>query len=94
MRIASLTMLCLFLALIPAPAQTTLYSNGPINGTIDAWTINFGYVVSDTFDLSAASTITGFDLGVWEFPGDKALTVGWSITSSEFGGASYGSGTR
>ena len=45
-RIASLTILCLALAAIPALAD---YNNGPINGTTDAWTINFGYVVSDTF---------------------------------------------
>src|ERR1017187_656925 len=69
MRIASLVVLCLALAVIPASAQT-LYSNGPINGTTDAWTINFGYIVSDSFALGTASTVTGFDFGVWEFPGD------------------------
>ena len=47
MRIASLTILCLALAAIPAWADT--YDNGPINGTTDAWTINFGYIVSDTY---------------------------------------------
>ena len=31
---------------------TTLYSNGPYNGTADAWTINFGFSVSDSFTLS------------------------------------------
>ena len=35
--------LCLALAAVPASAQD-LYDNGPINGTIDAWTINFGYL--------------------------------------------------
>ena len=52
MRIASLVILCLCLAAIPALADS--YNNGPINGTTDAWTINFGYVVSDslfTFEL-------------------------------------------
>jgi len=39
-----------------------LYDNGPINGNVDAWTINFGFVMSDPFTLlnnsapSAAST--------------------------------------
>ena len=48
MRIAALTILCLALASVPAFAQWS-YDNGPINGTTDAWTINFGYIVSDTF---------------------------------------------
>jgi PEP-CTERM motif len=80
-RIASLTILCLALAAIPAWAD---YENGPINGTTDAWTINFGYVVSDTF-LTANSDrmVTGFSIGVWEFPGDTMTGVDWSITDSE-----------
>ena len=45
LRIASLTVLCLALGVIPASAQV-LYDNGPLNGSTDAWTINFGYVVS------------------------------------------------
>ena len=31
------------------PQDGVIYENGPVNGTTDAWTINFGYVVSDTF---------------------------------------------
>ena len=91
LRIASLTLLCLALAVIPASAQV-LYDNGPANGSVDAWTVNFGYVVSDTFTVGA-STVGGFDFTVWAYPGDTALTVDWSITSAEFGGTSYGSGT-
>src|ERR1700690_4431863 len=94
--IASLT-LCLALAVIPASAQQVLYSNGSINGNTDAWTINFGYVVSDSFGVPSgwggSSTVTGFDFGVWEFPGDTMSSVDWSITSDEFGGTTYGSGT-
>ena len=93
LRIASLTLLCLALvAVIPASAQI-LYKNGNLNGTVDAWTINFGYTVSDTFSLSSNSTVGSFYLDVWEFPGDTVLTVDWSITSQEFGGTTYGSGT-
>ncbi|MGA2905419.1 MAG: hypothetical protein ABSD98_16450, partial [Candidatus Korobacteraceae bacterium] len=29
-----------------------IYNNGPINGTTDARTINFGYVVSDSFTVT------------------------------------------
>ncbi len=88
MRIAALTVLCLALAAIPAVAQ---YDNGPINGTTDAWTINFGYIVSDTF--TAGSSTTGFSFGVWEFPGDVMSSVDWSITTGENGGNTIGSGT-
>ncbi len=84
MRIASLTILCLALAVIPAVADTA-YENGPINGTTDAWTINFGYVVSDTFTLSQSYQTFSVDAGVWEFPGDTVLTVDWSITQTENG---------
>jgi PEP-CTERM motif-containing protein len=91
MRIASLTILCLALAAVPAFAD---YSNGAINGTTDAWTINFGYIVSDTFVTGANDTaVTGFMFGTWEFPGDVLSSVDWSITSAENGGTVYGSGT-
>jgi hypothetical protein len=89
--IAWLAILCLALAAIPAWAQWT-YDNGPINGTTDAWTINFGYVVSDTFNTSYGP-VTGFSFGVWEFPGDVMSSVDWSVTSGENGGTVYGSGT-
>jgi PEP-CTERM motif len=89
LRIAALTVICLALAAIPAWAS---YDNGPINGTTDAWTINFGYVVSDSYK-SDGSTVTGFSFGVWEFPGDTMSSVDWSITSGENSGTVFGSGT-
>src|SRR5271165_3196510 len=58
-RIALLTISCLALAVGPAVAQNWLYDNGGINGTTDAWTINGGYVVSDTF-YEAGGTINFF----------------------------------
>jgi hypothetical protein len=69
------------------------YDNGPINGTTDAWTINFGYVVSDTFQTAANGTLTSFSFGVWEFPGDTLTSVDYSVTSGENSGSVYGSGT-
>src|SRR5208282_289097 len=89
MRIAALTVLCLALAVIPAMADV---NNGPINGTTDAWTINFGYVVSDQYTADNM-TVTGFMFGVWEFPGDVLSSVDWSITSGENSGTTFGSGT-
>jgi hypothetical protein len=88
--IASLILLCMALA-APAWAQV-LYDDGPINGTEDAWTINFGFVVGDTFILSANSTVGGFNFGVWEFPGDTLTSVAWSITEYYNYGTVYGSG--
>ena len=91
-RIASLTILCLALAVIPAVADCCPgYDNGPINGTTDAWTINFGYTVSDTF--TGTNYVDFFQFGVWEFPGDVLSSVDWSITSAENGGTILGSGT-
>jgi PEP-CTERM motif len=93
-RIASLTVLCLALVAVPAWAQQWPYDNGPINGTTDAWTINFGYVVSDTFVAgSCYFCMPSFSFGVWEFPGDTMSSVDWSITSGENSGTVFGSGT-
>ena len=76
----------------PSPQDRVIYENGPVNGTVDAWTINFGYVVSDSF-VNSGSAVTGFDIWVWEYPGDVMTSVDWSITSAPNGGTVYGSGT-
>ena len=89
MRIASLTLLALCLAVVPAVAQTDIYDNGAINGTADAWTINFGFTVSDSFTLGSASTVSGLSFGAWLTPGDILESAEVSITSSEFGGTSF-----
>jgi len=89
LRIASLTLLLLALVAIPAMAQD-IYDNGPSNGNTDAWTVNFGYIVSDTFNTSVANTqITGVTFATWMFPGDVLSQAEVSITSSENGGTSY-----
>lgn len=87
--IALFTLVFLSLAAIPALAD---YENGPINGNVDAWTINFGYVVSDTF-VPNFSTVGSFEFGVWEYPGDTMTSVDWSITTAENGGMTIGSGS-
>jgi hypothetical protein len=87
--IASSLLLSLCLVAVPAMAQT-VYSNGPINGTTDAWTINSGFVVSDTFTVATGSPpINGFVFGAWAFPGDVLQSAEIEITSSEFGGTIY-----
>jgi hypothetical protein len=79
------------LALCRAAAQSDLYNNGPINGDFDAWTINEGFAVSDSFTLTAgSSSVNGLSFGAWlSQPGDVLESVDVSITSSEFGGATY-----
>ncbi len=39
-----------------SPRDPAFYENGPVNGTTDAWEINFGYVVSDSFPQEHTST--------------------------------------
>ena len=93
LRIASLSLLALCLAVVPAVAQTDLYDNGPTNGTVDAWTISSGFIVSNSFSLSSASQVTGLTFSAWMFPGDVLESAEVSITSSEFGGTTYFDGT-
>ncbi len=91
LHIVLLTILCLALASTPAWAAPWTYDNGPINGTVSAWTINSGFVVSDTF--YAGGTTTGFSFGAWEALGDSLTSVDWSITTAANGGTTIGSGT-
>lgn len=74
------------IASVPASAGT-LYSNGPGNYTVDAWTLNYGYVVTDSFTIAANSTATSATFDVWAFPGDTLSSVDWSIGSSPYSGA-------
>ncbi len=91
-RLASLSFLalCLTLAAVPATAQD-IYDNGPTNGNVDAWVINFGFAVSDTFPVANNGTqITGANFAMWLYlPGDVLESAELSITSSELGGTTY-----
>ncbi len=87
--IASLLLLTLSLCSLPAAAQV-IYDNGPINGQDIAWTIDFGYAVSDSFTVgSGGATINGLSFGFWEFGQVNLDSVEVAITSSEFGGTTY-----
>src|SRR5215475_14271904 len=70
----------------PSRCPERPYDNGPTKGTTDAWTINFGFIVSDTFRLGSASSPIGLTIAAWLFPGDVLESAEVSITSSEFGG--------
>ena len=83
-----LTILCLMLAANSAMAGT-LYDNGPYNGTIDAWTINFGFTVSNSFQVAANSDITDLHFVYWDAStSDLLTTVEMQIGLAPFGGGS------
>lgn len=82
---------CLILTAMSAQAQS-IYDNGPINGNLNAWTINFGYAVSDNFNVpysNNGTTITGASFGMWLFAFDTLTSAELSITSLPFGGTQY-----
>jgi len=81
MTIASLTLLMLCLVAIPAgtqspattksPSTVVLYNNGPIDGDQDAWTINYGFAVTDSFfvgPVQAYASVAAISFGAWLIP--------------------------
>jgi hypothetical protein len=75
------------LAVSPAMA-TVLYSNGAFNGTADAWTINFGFAVSDSFTVAGGSNINSLNFVYWDASSSDLLTtVDVAFGSSSFGGS-------
>ena len=95
MKVLATTAAAVALALAGAPCAQAqaLYSNGPINGTINAYTINFGYAVTDSFTLTSTSDLQSVNFGVWDTAGDTATSVDWAITTAPFGGTTLFSGT-
>ncbi|MGA2268525.1 MAG: PEP-CTERM sorting domain-containing protein [Bryobacteraceae bacterium] len=81
--IVCLFTLCL-LPVVPASAGVVLYSNGPFNGTIGSWDIT-GHSVSDSFSISSAAIMAGFDFASWNTPGDVISEVTWSVGTTAFG---------
>ena len=89
LTITATCLLVLCLAVTPAIAQQDLYDNGPTDGQDLAWTINFGFAMSNSFSLANSAIVNGLTFAAWLFPGDVLETVDVSITSSEFGGTTY-----
>ena len=91
MRIASLSLLtvcCLVLAVAPAMAAT-LYDNGPYNGTTDAWTINFGFAVSNLWPCHGQTDcdVEGTVIVYWDASSTDVLTtVDQQLGTTSFGG--------
>jgi hypothetical protein len=81
--IASMSLVCLCFA---APAMAgDIYDNGPSTLGTDAWTINSGFVVTDSFMLTSNSAATGASFIFWLIPGDMVSTLDLSIGTSAFG---------
>jgi len=70
----------------PPPPANEVYDNGPINGDVNAWTINFGYSVSDSLEILRTSQVSGLSFGAWLYPGDTIQTVEVQIGGGAFGG--------
>jgi hypothetical protein len=91
-RIFVLVAIAILAAAAPATAGP-IVTNFPINGEINAYLINFGASVSDSFTLTYSPTnLTGMNFGAWEFPGDTMTSVSWAIGTTPFA-ANEGSGT-
>jgi hypothetical protein len=97
----SLAALLVAAVLLTAPAPgAVLYSNGAINGDLNAWAIYFcgtcdpagPFLVTDSFVLTGPSTITAVTFGDWVIAGATPETVDWGISASPFG-TDLGSGT-
>ena len=88
MHNVSLSLLVLCLMAVPARAQQqqTIYDNGPVNGQVNARTINYGYAVTDSFfnnnGLLYSSSVSFW---VWLFPGDTLANVEVSFGSHPYG---------
>lgn len=91
MRITRLTLLAACLMLSPLFAIAgTVYENGPINGETNAWTINLGFEIDDSFFIATPNAqVTGISFGAWLRPGDVLQTVEVSITSQPGYGTTY-----
>ncbi|MGC2108394.1 MAG: PEP-CTERM sorting domain-containing protein [Candidatus Korobacteraceae bacterium] len=84
MRLRVVFFSLLVLAVVASPAMAAdLYDNGPINGQVDAWTINFGFTVTNSMQVNG--TVTGLDFGAFLIPGDTVTSVEVSISGSPFG---------
>jgi len=87
LRIASLAVLFALCLVATSAMAGTLYDNGPPNGDVDAWAINYGYTVSNSFVVPANSEITDVHFVYWEAPGGGLLTsVDMQLGYTPFGG--------
>jgi hypothetical protein len=84
--LAVIAVLVVAASAVPTKADSVIYDNGPLDGNTQAYSINFGFSVSDSFfGPPMFTSLTGATIGLWVLSGDKPLTVDWSIGTSFFG---------
>jgi uncharacterized repeat protein (TIGR03803 family) len=71
---------------LPGGGNGIAHDNGPVNGEVDAWTINFGFSVSDTIQVNLNPPLTGTGIQFWAWlePGDTVTSVEVQIGSSGY----------
>jgi hypothetical protein len=77
-----LTLLCLVLGATAFAGN--LYTNGPTNGTNDAYFIDV-YIVSDSFPIAPGVDPNGFDIALWVPAGATPIGAVWALGSTSFG---------
>jgi hypothetical protein len=72
---------------------STIYSNGPYDGTVGGFIINSGASVADSFTGSGVAT--GANFVSWNYTSDTPETVDWAIANGNplNGGTIFASGT-
>ena len=82
-----LAAICFVLIAVPAVADTTLYTNGNYDGETNAWTINYGYAVSDSFIVPDNIIEMGLHFVYWDAATyDVLTTVDMQIGATSFSG--------
>ncbi len=72
------------------PQDEIAYDNGPVNGNVDAWTINFGYAVTNSAQINTQiNGLTGITFWAWLIPGDTITNVEVSIGVAPFGSEAF-----
>jgi hypothetical protein len=68
-----------------------VYENGAFDGTFQGAQISPSQIVSDSFSLANATTLTRVTVGLWAPSNSTPVSLSWSIGSSVFGNE-YGTG--
>jgi PEP-CTERM motif len=85
----SLSLLTALALTVPACADVVLYSNGPVNGTLNADLIDgtgsSGQTLSDGFVASNSGNVTTLEFVEWVDPPLTPTSISWALGTSAFG---------
>jgi hypothetical protein len=85
MRLATWGLLVSALLWAATANAQVVYTNGPISGGSDAYTITGLFAVTDSFTAAFGSTLTTATVGIWEHAGATSIQLRWSVGTSPFG---------